>query len=339
MKQSQPKSIEELKVLTWHVHGSYLYYLTQVPCQWYLPYKEDAPGYGGRAGAYAWGDNVHQIAAEDVADLDLDLIIFQSKRNYLDDQYTLFTEPQRTLPRLYLEHDPPRKHATDTKHIVGDPNVGIVHVTHFNQLMWDSNTSPTYVVDHGVLVPDDVRYTGELEKGIVVINNLHLRGRRLGLDIFERVREEIPLDLIGMGATELNSVGEIPHNQLPEFISRYRFFFNPIRYTSLGLAVLEAMMIGLPIVGLATTEMAMVFQNGKNGFVHTDVDRVIEHMRDLLADRNLAERISRTGRSYALQHHNIDRFVRDWCDVMLHVTQNEQAESRANGFHRERVVG
>jgi glycosyltransferase involved in cell wall biosynthesis len=173
----------------------------------------------------------------------------------------------------------------------------------------------------------------------VVINNLHMRGRRLGLDIFERVRQEIPLDLIGMGATELNSVGEIPHNELPEFISRYRFFFNPIRYTSLGLAVLEAMTIGLPIVGLATTEMAMVFQNGKNGFVHTNVDRVIEHMAALLADRQLAGRISQAGRSYALQHYNIDRFVRDWCEVMLHVTQNEKMESRANGFHRERVAG
>jgi hypothetical protein len=333
------KSIQDLKVLTWHVHGSYLYYLTQVPCQWYLPLKPGTPGCGGRDGAYAWGDNVHEIPVEEIADLDLDLIIFQSKRNYLDDQYTMFSEPQRTLPRLYLEHDPPRKHATDTKHIVGDPNVGIVHVTHFNQLMWDSNGSPTYVIDHGVVVPEDVRYTGELEKGIVVINNLHQRGRRLGLDIFERVRQEIPLDLIGMGATELNSVGEIPHNELPEFISRYRFFFNPIRYTSLGLAVLEAMTIGLPIVGLATTEMAMVFQNGKNGFVHTNVDRVIEHMAALLADRQLAERISQAGRSYALRHYNIDRFVRDWCQVMLHVTQNEKIESRANGFHRERVAG
>jgi NAD(P)-dependent dehydrogenase (short-subunit alcohol dehydrogenase family) len=30
----------------------------------------------------------------------------------------------------------------------------------------------------------------------------------------------------------------------------------PVRYTSLGLAVCEAMMLGLPIIGLATTETA-----------------------------------------------------------------------------------
>ncbi len=324
----KPKSIQDLKVLTWHIHGSYLYYLTQVPCQWYLPVQPDTPGYGGRAGSYAWGDNVHEVPADEVDMLDLDLIIFQSRRNYEEDQYTILNEPQRRLPRLYLEHDPPRKHPTDTKHLVSDPAVGIVHVTQFNRLMWDSNQSPAYVIEHGVVVPETVKYKGNLRKGIVVINNLQSRGRRLGVDIFERVRQEIPLDLIGMGATELGGLGEVPHNELPEFIAQYRFFFNPIRYTSLGLAVLEAAAVGLPIVGLATTEMAVTFKNGKTGFVHTDVDWLIERMHQLLEDRSLAEEISYHGRAFARKHFGVERFVRDWRDLMLQVTQapEERAE-------------
>jgi hypothetical protein len=35
-------------------------------------------------------------------------------------------------------------------------------------------------------------------------------------------------------------------------------FFNPIRYTSMGLAVIEVMMSELPIVTLGTTEMTTV---------------------------------------------------------------------------------
>jgi hypothetical protein len=35
----------------------------------------------------------------------------------------------------------------------------------------------------------------------------------LGADVFERVRKEIPLDLIGMGSEELNGLGEIPHHK------------------------------------------------------------------------------------------------------------------------------
>ena len=131
----------------------------------------------------------------------------------------------------------------------------VVHVTHFNELMWNNHGIKTVVIDHGVPAPA-VRYTGEIQRGIVVINNLPERGRRLGLDVFQYVQAQVPIDLIGMGSESVGGLGEVLHPQLPGFIRQYRFFFNPIRYTSLGLAVIEAMMIGMPVVGLATTEPA-----------------------------------------------------------------------------------
>lgn len=44
-------------------------------------------------------------------------------------------------------------------------------------------------------------------------------------------------------------------SRLAAFIKDYRFMFNPIRFTSLGPAVIEAMIVGLPIAALATTEI------------------------------------------------------------------------------------
>ena len=70
----------------------------------------------------------------------------------------------------------------------------------------------------------------------------------------------MPLELVGMGSAELGGIGEVPNPALPNFLSHYRFFFNPIRYTSLETAVIEAMMIGMPIVALATTEMALLIR-------------------------------------------------------------------------------
>src|SRR5581483_3611457 len=128
----------------------------------------------------------------------------------------------------------------------------LVHVTHFNALMWDSGRTPTRVIEHGVAIPQGVRYRGELERGLVVINNLRARGRRLGRDVFEYARALVPLDLVGMDAEALGGLGEISPPLLPEFEARYRLFFHPVRYTSLGMALCEAMMIGMPIVGLAT---------------------------------------------------------------------------------------
>lgn len=306
-----------LRILTWHVHGSYLWYLSHIEHELYLPVKEGRPeGYGGRSGSFPWPDNVHEVAAEDVADLDVDVILYQSHRNWEVDQHEVLSAAQRRLPRIFLEHDPPRLSPTDTAHPVDDPDVLLVHVTHFNDLMWDAGRTPTRVIEHGVVVPEDVAWTGELERGIVVVNGLASRGRRLGDDVFLRVRDAVPLDLVGMGSEQRGGVGEVPPPQLPAFEARYRFFFNPIRYTSLGLAVCEAMMLGMPVVGLATTEMVSAVGNGRTGWVATDVAELVRHMHDLLDDRDRARRMGEAARREATRRFGIGRFVRDWDDAL-----------------------
>lgn len=322
-----------LRIFTWHIHGSYMYYLAcRSPHHFYLPVRPDRTGgYGGRPGNAEWPDNVYELPVEEVRRAQFDCILFQSRQHYEIDQYQIFSASQRQLPRIYLEHDPPREHPTDTRHWVDDPDMLLVHVTHFNNLMWDSGRTPTRVIDHGVVVPEGIHYTGELERGLVVINNLRSRGRRLGADIFARVREQVPLDLTGMGATELGGLGEIPHRQLPAFETRYRFFFNPIRYTSLGLAVIEAMMIGLPIIGLATTEMAPTIENGVSGYVDTNVDRLVEVMQELVANPAEARRLGQGAQRYARERFNIERFSRDWDKTFRLITGKSPASRLAQG--------
>jgi glycosyltransferase involved in cell wall biosynthesis len=309
-----------LRILTWHIHGSYLYYLSQTGHDFYLPVKPDrSVGYNGRAGTFAWPATVHDVPAQEARHLQFDCILFQSVQNYLEDQYEILSSAQQRLPRIYLEHDPPREHPTDTQHVVDDPNVLLVHVTPFNELMWDSRRTPTRVIEHGVLLPDGISYTGELPRGIVVVNNLQKRGRRLGVDIFLRVREEVALDLVGMGATQMGGLGEVQPPELPAFAARYRFFFNPIRYTSLGLAVCEAMMLGMPIIGLATTEMATAVENGVSGYVETNFRRLVPPMHALLADPIEAQRLGANARRYARERFSIERFCRDWTSVFSEV--------------------
>lgn len=301
-----------LKILTWHVHGSYLYYLTQSPHEFYLPTKPGKPeGYGGRLAGFPWGDNVHDIAADAVKHQDFDCILFQSRRNYVQDQFDILSEKQQQLPRLYLEHDPPREHPTDTRHVVDDPNVLLVHVTHFNNLMWDCGKTPTCVIEHGVMATETIAM-GTIAKGIVVANGLRTRGRRLGADLFQQVRCSVPLDLVGMDSESLGGLGEIPHAQISDFQSRYRFFFHPVRYTSLGLAVCEAMMTGLPIVGLATTELSTVIQNDVSGYVDTNIDYLIERMKELSANSEAARRLGQAAREQARSRFGIQRFIKDW---------------------------
>jgi hypothetical protein len=302
-----------LRVFTWHVHGNYLYYLSQANAEFYLPVKPNRPpSYGGRGSTFPFGPNVHDVPIEAVRDLPLDCVLFQSHRNYLVDQHEILSERQRRLPRIFLEHDPPRHGPTDTPHPVDDPDVLLVHVTPFNDLMWDSGRTPKRVIDHGVMVPVGVRYSGEIDRRLVVVNHLKGRGRRLGADVFTRIRRHVPLDLVGMGSEELDGLGEIQPPELAAFAARYRFIFHPIRYTSLGLAVLEAMMIGLPIVGLATTELVTVVENGVSGYLDTNVEQLTARMHELLRAPQEARRMGEGARRVARERFNIHRFARDW---------------------------
>jgi hypothetical protein len=306
-------------VLTWHVHGSYLNYLTSVPVTWLLPVRPDrSAGYGGRGPTFTWGDNVVEVPAEQVRELDVDLVLTQSRANWEHDRHELLGERVDALPRVHVEHDPPPRWPNDAQHPVQDPDALLVHVTAFNALMWDSGHTPSTVVDHGVRVPADApEWSGATPRAVTVVNNLWNRGRRLGPDVFDRVAAQVPVDLAGMdGGRHATWLGDIPLAQLHRRLPAYRVFFNPIRYTSLGLAVCEAMALGLPVVGLATTEMATAVRNGVNGYVETDPERLVPHLRRLLADHDEAAELSAGARAVARERFGIERFVRDWTRVL-----------------------
>jgi hypothetical protein len=314
--------VRRLRLFTWHVHGSYLYYLSRLPHDIYVPVRPGRPpGYCGiPAGGFPWPANLHEVPVAEIPRLAIDCVLFQARRQYEVDRFELFSAEQQRAPRLYLEHDPPREHPTDTRHPVDDPDTLLVHVTPFNALMWDNGSTPTRVIEHGVVVPEGIAATGELERAVAVINHVRQRGRRLGADVLDAVRAQVPVDLVGMGAREAGGLGEVPHAELFAFLARYRVFFNPIRYTSLGLAVCEAMTVGLPIVGLATTEMATTITNGFSGYVDTSVPRLVDALHQLLADRGLALQMGENARRYAAERFHIDRFVRDWNEALASVT-------------------
>ena len=313
-----------IKVFTWHIHGTYLYYLSKCNITLYIPVDDKKEeGYYGRGNTFPYGENVVEVPVNMVKDCRFDCIIFQTNKNYLADQFQIFSAEQRKLPRIYLEHDPPAKNPTEQRHIMHDPDVLMVHVTHFNRIMWHNENCKIHVIEHGVVKPSAV-YTGELEKGIVVINHLHQRGRKLGVDIFLEVSKQIPLDLIGMGTKEYGGLGEVLHPQLPSFISRYRFFFNPIRYTSLGLSVCEAMLIGLPVVALATTEYVTVINNAISGIIHTDVDYLVKNMKELLKDKALATALGAEGQKVAEERFNIERFTKEWEETIKTVINSNE---------------
>ncbi len=110
----------------------------------------------------------------------------------------------------------------------------------------------------------------------------------------------------------MGGFGDLPQAEVHERMKAYRFYFNPIRYTSLPLSVLEAMELGLPVVALATTELVTVIKDGENGFIDTNVGNLIRRMQELLADPEEARLMGEAGRRKVRERFGLERFVADW---------------------------
>ena len=86
-----------------------------------------------------------------------------------------------------------------------------------------------------------------------------------------------------------------------------------------GAVVMEAMAVGLPVVGFANGELASVVRTGEAGYVDTSLSRVIDAAERLIADPAEARRLGDGARRVARERYDIRRFARDWSDVLLEV--------------------
>jgi glycosyltransferase involved in cell wall biosynthesis len=86
-----------------------------------------------------------------------------------------------------------------------------------------------------------------------------------------------------MQAGELGGYEDLSQAQLHEQMARRRVYLHPMRWTSLGLSLLEGMHLGMPVVALGTTE-AYEAVPPEAGVVSTDVDRLVGALRELVND-------------------------------------------------------
>ena len=305
--------MKPLNIFTWPIHGSYFNNLSRIDHEWYIPVAPGRPnGYGGKGHTFDIPGNVHEVPVEQLHSIDLDLVLFQHPQHYQNDQHEILSAAQLRLPQIYLEHNAPRPHPTDSQHVVDDPSVLLVHVTNYNRLMWDNNRTPTTVIEHAVAIDPHARYSGELARGITVCNGMQKRPRISGYDLFTEARAHVPLDAAGMETVEFGGLGDIPYRDLHRHMAAYRFLFSPMRYTSLPLAVIEAMTLGMPVVALATTELPSAIVDGVHGYLSNDQSVLVARMQHLLADHGEARRMGANARELARERFSMERFITDW---------------------------
>ena len=321
-----------MKVLLWHVHGSWTTAFVHGRHDYLLPVTPDRGADGlGRARTWDWPASAREVTPEQLREEQPDVVVLQRPRDLELVREWLGREPGRDLPAVFLEHNAPDGGVPNTRHPMADQrDIPIAHVTFFNELFYDNGSAPTTVIEHGIVDPGEL-YTGELARAGVVVNEPVRRGRYTGGDLLPLFAREAPLDVFGMGLSGLHErYGLDPervalHEDPPQAamhaeLARRRVYVHPVRWTSLGLSLLEAMHLGMPVVGLATTE-AIEAVPAEAGVLSTRPERLAAALREFVHDPDAARLAGKAARSAALERYGLQRFLADWDRLLGEVTR------------------
>ncbi|MDG4818594.1 glycosyltransferase [Micromonospora sp. WMMD956] len=312
-----------MNVLVWHVHGSWTTSFVHGRHRYLVPVTPDRGPYGlGRARTYPWPASAVEVSPRELRRTDVDLVVLQRPEEFDLACDWLGRRVGRDVPAIYVEHNTPKGDVPNTRHPMADrDDLLLTHVTGFNELFWDNGATRTAVVEHGVVAPA-VEWTGELDRLAVVINEPVRRWRVTGTDLLPRFAELAPLDVFGMGVTGLadrlglpvdrvTSHDDVPQERMHAELGRRRAYLHLCRWTSLGLSLVEAMTIGMPVVALAATE-AVVAVPPEAGALSTRVDDLLGAARRFLDDPAAAARAGAAARRAARDRYGLERFLADW---------------------------
>ena len=295
----------------------------------------------GRARTWDWPSSVTELSPETLRHTDFDLVVLQRPSEIDLVRSWLGRTAGTELPAIYLEHNTPDERPCTQRHPLADRrDIPIAHVTAFNELFWDNGSAPTTVIEHGIIDPG-ARYTGELDRGAVVVNEPGRRGRIVGADLLPRFAGAGPLDVFGMQAEpfatdlstrsglepgRLSGVDDLrTQEDLHHAIARRRVYLHPMRWTSLGLSLIEAMQLAMPVVALATTEAVAAVPTGA-GVLSTNVDILVEAFRFFRHEPEAARECGRNARTAALERYGLRRFLDDWDDLLIRTAARDARE-------------
>jgi hypothetical protein len=305
-----------MRIFAWHVHDAWMTAFVQGPHEYFLPVLNDRGPYGrGRVRTHAWPKSVQEVPIHELADLDPDVMVLQRPEELEHACAWLGRRPGLEIPTVYVEHGTARGALHPMRHPLADhPELTLVHVTHFNDVFWDSGSTPTRVIEHGIVDPGR-RYQGDLPCAAAVVNEAERRARASGSDLLKRFAAVAPVDLFGIGSEKLGGLGDLPTAQLHGQLARRRLYLHLNRWTSPGLSLIEAMHLGMPVVALASTELPAAVP-AEAGTVSTRIEALEAAVRTLVREPELAREMGLAARRAARKRYGLERFLRDW-DVLF----------------------
>jgi hypothetical protein len=314
-------TVHTRSLLVWHVHGSWTESFVAGPHRYLLPLHANRGANGRGLCGRNW-PRANEVPLSRLRDEDIDLVVLQRPEEIELATRWLGRRPGVDIPAVYVEHNTPRPSAVDSVHpVAGRNDIPLIHVTDFNRLMWNNGAAPTRVISHGIADPGHL-YTGEVPAAATMINEPSRRWRTVGADLLEELSNHTPIDVWGIGTESLNGgtgkvrgKGDVGAPRLLHQVARRRVYLHTARWTSLGLSLVEAMYLGMPVVAVAAT-MAPLVVPAEAGVVSADVATLAYALEGFVTDLAAASAAGKAARDFARAHFALDRFLTEWDDVI-----------------------
>jgi hypothetical protein len=316
-----------MRILVWHVHGSWMTALVQGRHDYLVPAVPDrGPDGRGRAETWDWPASVVEVTPQQLRSGEHrpDVVLLQRPDDAGLLQRWSGLRAGIDLPAVHVEHNTPRGDVNDWRHpLAGQTRIPIAHVTHFNAAMWDNGRAPVHVIEHGVLDHGST-WTGDQPRLSMSVNEPVRRRHVAGMDLAARVARHVPVDVYGMQVDALAELfpafaggqhADLPQHELHARMADHRAYLHTYRWTSLGLSLLEAMTLGSPVLVLAATAAPAAVPTSA-GVVSSDIRELSAAAVRLADDREQAAAMGAAARAHAVKYFGLDRFLSDWDQLL-----------------------
>lgn len=118
----------------------------------------------------------------------------------------------------------------------------------------------------------------------------------------------------GHANDKLVQLGRIPHAEMPGIYRGADVLFFPTLREGLGLAAVEAMACGLPVVTTRCSALPEVVEHGKGGYLCeiNDGPEMLKRLRQLIDDPHLRQEMGEYNREKVLRDFRLQRMIEDY---------------------------